>query len=436
MNPLCFVIMPFGKKKDKNGKEIDFDAIYQQLILPAIEEAKMEAVRADEEMVGGFIHKPMFERLLLCDYAIADLTTANANVFYELGVRHTAKPFSTLSLFVKDCLLPFDVSSLRSYPYSLDAKRQLDQVEQDRAYIVKWLNQARNPVKDSPLFQLFDEMKPHVIDVGKSDVFRERVEHSLAVTKKLRKFRETKDLKALVAFENEQNLEGLESGVLVEMFTVYRALEAWGNMVALVKKMPPYLQQSLRIREQLAFALNRAGEDVEAEEIFLELLKEYGENSETLGLLGRIYKDRWKKETNPIVKKSWLKKSIDTYVQGFKADPRDAYPGVNAITLMLTLEEEDPRLKELLPVVLFATKQRLENANPDYWDYATLMELEIASHHKEEALEALTSALPLVTEDWMKKTTFDTVVMLRDKWLAKGEDVVWLDEIVEGLSDG
>ena len=62
---------------------IDFDSIYQDLIAPAINEAEFEPLRADEEMTGGIIHKPMFERLILCEYAVADLTTANANVFYE-----------------------------------------------------------------------------------------------------------------------------------------------------------------------------------------------------------------------------------------------------------------------------------------------------------------------------------------------------------------
>eukprot|EP01031_Cornospumella_fuschlensis_P049371 gene49371-60437_t len=33
-------------------------------------------------MTGGLIHKPMYERLILCEFAVADLTTANANVFY------------------------------------------------------------------------------------------------------------------------------------------------------------------------------------------------------------------------------------------------------------------------------------------------------------------------------------------------------------------
>jgi hypothetical protein len=48
----------------------------------------METLRADDEMAGRIIHKPMFERLILCEYAVADPTTANANVFYELGIRH------------------------------------------------------------------------------------------------------------------------------------------------------------------------------------------------------------------------------------------------------------------------------------------------------------------------------------------------------------
>ncbi|MGD2114277.1 MAG: hypothetical protein PVG07_04435, partial [Acidobacteriota bacterium] len=85
--PLCFVLMPFGEKPDAAGAVIDFDAVYEELIRPAVEAAGLEPLRADEERVGGIIHKPMFERLVLCDYAVADLTTANANVFYELGVR-------------------------------------------------------------------------------------------------------------------------------------------------------------------------------------------------------------------------------------------------------------------------------------------------------------------------------------------------------------
>src|SRR5918994_329584 len=118
--PLCFVLMPFGKKPSNAGFMIDFDAIYQGLIAPAINESGLELLRADEEMTGGIIHKPMFERLILCEYAVADLTTANPNVFYELGVRHAVRPWSTVLLFAKDSgQLPFDVAPLRAMAYQL-----------------------------------------------------------------------------------------------------------------------------------------------------------------------------------------------------------------------------------------------------------------------------------------------------------------------------
>ncbi len=434
MKPLCFILMPYTKKKDENGKEIDFDAIYQDLILPAVENAGMEAVRADEEMVGGFIHKPMYERLLLCDYAIADLTTANANVFYELGVRHAARPHHTLSIFASDTSLPFDVRPLRSYPYSLDDSRNLDALEADKAGITKWLLDAKTkPKTDSPLFQFFDELTPQYISHEKTDIFRERVEYSLQAKKELARLREAKDLKGIRAFEDSLNFEGTEGGVLIDIYLSYRALDAWDEMIALEAKMPEYLQKSLLVREQLGFALNRIGRSKEAERVLLDAIEIYGNSSETLGLLGRVYKDKWKDEASPIHKESWLLKAIDTYVVGFETDIRDAYPGVNAITLMSSLDTPDDRLEELLPVVLFATKQRIAQSSPDYWDYATLMELEVIAHHPTEAKKALIKALPLATEDWMKKTTLDTMVMLRDKWREEGEDVAWLDEIVEGL---
>ena len=70
-HPYCFVLMPFGQKSDAAGSTVDFDAVYRQLIHPAIVDAEMEPIRADEEVTGGIIHKPMHERLISCDYAVA-----------------------------------------------------------------------------------------------------------------------------------------------------------------------------------------------------------------------------------------------------------------------------------------------------------------------------------------------------------------------------
>jgi hypothetical protein len=94
--------MPFGEKPNAAGSAIDFDAVYSNLIAPAIAEAGLEPIRADHGAVGGLIHKPVYERLVLCEYAVVDLTIANADVFYALGLRHAARPCSTVLLFSKD----------------------------------------------------------------------------------------------------------------------------------------------------------------------------------------------------------------------------------------------------------------------------------------------------------------------------------------------
>jgi hypothetical protein len=71
--------MPFGKKMDAAGRVTNFDSVYEKIIAPAVARAGLEPIRADDERIGGTIHKPMFERLMLCHYAVVDITGANPN---------------------------------------------------------------------------------------------------------------------------------------------------------------------------------------------------------------------------------------------------------------------------------------------------------------------------------------------------------------------
>jgi len=121
LQALCFVDMPFEKKQDPStGVEIDFDQVYNDAIKPAILAAGLDAIRGDEERTGGIIHAPMFARLLLSEYVVADLTLANPNVFYELGIRHAARPFTTVPIFANIHPLPFDVAMVRAIGYTLE----------------------------------------------------------------------------------------------------------------------------------------------------------------------------------------------------------------------------------------------------------------------------------------------------------------------------
>ena len=293
--PLCFVLMPFGQKPGLGGQLIDFDAIYAQVIAPAIDQAGLEAIRADEETAGGIIHKPMFERLVLCDFAIADLTTANANVFYELGVRHAAKPRTTVLMVALDQgRLPFDVGPLRALPYKIGADGKAADPPTAAAALAKLLEAAQaNPDKDSPLYQLLEDY-PNIAH-EKTDVFRRQVAYAADIKAKLLQARAASDPnKAIHDVEATLgSLRSVEAGVVVDLMLSYRGAEAWADMVRVIDAADPALAATILMREQKAMALNRLGRRAEAEVLLLDLLKQRGPSSETLGILGRVYKDQW-----------------------------------------------------------------------------------------------------------------------------------------------
>jgi hypothetical protein len=77
-------------------KTFNLDKTYLNIIKPAALAAGLECVRADEIEHSGNINVPMYERLLKADVVVADVSTYNCNAFYELGVRHALRPYTTI----------------------------------------------------------------------------------------------------------------------------------------------------------------------------------------------------------------------------------------------------------------------------------------------------------------------------------------------------
>jgi hypothetical protein len=429
--------MPFGSKPDANGTLVDFDAVYRDLIAPAIQAAGLRPIRADEEMSSGIIHKPMFERLLLCEYAVADLTTANANVFYELGVRHAYRPWSTVLLFAEGGRLPFDVAMLRALPYRLAGGKPTE-VEATRAVLASRLRAAKAGDKDSPVFELLEWLpSPGPVAHTKTDTFREQVEYSIEAKERLAAARKDGVERLRELQRTFEPVEHCEAGVVIDLFLSYRAVKAWTDMIALVEQMPVPLRQSVMVREQLGFALNRAGRGEEAEAVLLELIGSRGPSSETYGILGRVYKDRWEtslKEGARLEAKGILQKAIDAYLRGFEADWRDAFPGINAVTLMELREPPDPRSEALVPVVRYAVERKIASGKPDYWDYATRLELAVLARDQAAAETALADALAAVREVWEPETTARNLRLIREARERRGDALTWARELEDELA--
>ncbi|HJS63708.1 MAG TPA: TRAFs-binding domain-containing protein [Nitrososphaeraceae archaeon] len=447
--------MPFGKKADNGGLLIDFDSVYNNLIFPAIEEAGLKPIRADEEKVGGVIHKPMFERLILCEYAVVDLTTANPNVFYELGVRHAVRPYSTVLLFAEGTKqLPFDIAPLHAIPYKLDSysgKPDQQANNKSKEILKRRLIEAQNPNTDSPIFQLVEGF-PDIQHI-KTDVFRERVNYSEELKKQLAQIRREKNIIDLRNFVlSLKDIKNQEAGVIIDIFLSYRALakkkEEWEEMAEFVTLMPEPLYSTTLVQEQYAFALNRAGHSEEAERILLSLIEKKGPSSETYGILGRVYKDRWEKEYNKeerqkgndkdnnesyYLSDAYLDQAIDAYLKGFESDWRDTYPGINAVTLMEIKKNPDPKIMDLIPVVKYSVERKITKGKPDYWDYATLLELAILAKNKETSFNFLSKALSHLRERWEGETTLRNLRTIRKAREKRNELVPWTKKIEEAI---
>ena len=434
--PLCFVLMPFGKKPDASGMVIDFEAVYQDLIVPAVAIADMDPLRANEEMAAGIIHKPLFERLIFCDYAIADLTTANANVFYELGVRHAVRPWSTILLFSKGgSQLPFDVAPLRALPYVLGADGRPAEIDATCGVIADRLHEARQAGTDSPIYQLVDNYPD--IDHTKTDVFREQVHYSSETKTRLATARK-EGIDKLREIENDlAPIRDQESGVVIDLFLSYRAVKAWDDMISLVGNMHVPLATTVMVREQQAFALNRAGRSEEAEIVLLDLIEQRGPSSETYGILGRIYKDRWytaQQAGQTILADGLIQKAIKAYLRGFETDWRDAYPGINVATLMELKDPPDDRRHKIIPVVTYAVERRIAAGKPDYWDHATLLELAVLGGDETAANKALANAAAVVREQWEPETTAQNLWLIREARERRKQDLPWMIQIEDALA--
>jgi hypothetical protein len=141
----CFVIMPFAQAHRKT---------YDRAIKPAVAlaadgcKAALRCRRADDELGSSSILKEIVQSIHRARVIIADLTDNNPNVFYELGIAHTAG-YKTIMLSRQENKLPFDLQAYKVIYYDEDKLSELRiKLAQAIADLVMGRYQASNPVQD------------------------------------------------------------------------------------------------------------------------------------------------------------------------------------------------------------------------------------------------------------------------------------------------
>ena len=150
-----FIVRPFGKKGG-----VDFDRIENELIRPAMQQAGLTGGTTGEFLQQGNIRADMFEQLLIADLVIADISIHNANVFYELGIRHALRDKRTFLIKSNESEslasdVPFDLKADRYLAY--EAKNPSGAVDILSAALKFTLDSQKC---DSPIYQLLPGLKP------------------------------------------------------------------------------------------------------------------------------------------------------------------------------------------------------------------------------------------------------------------------------------
>ena len=241
---------------------------------------------------------------------------------------------------------------------------------------------------------------------------------------------------------------------LMAIYLGFREKKAYQKMLDLYARLPHELQNATVVLEQLALAYNRLAEASEKagqkgtasvlrkEALHIaDLISKHEISSETFGIKGRIHKgqyDAYIEAGEKLKADAALVKAIETYEQGLITDPRDYYPGVNAITLRVIsgTADDEARLNRIIPVVRFAIERASEPEDDyeKYWLVATQLEVACAERDWNAARKHLLALIPISCQTWMRETTIENLKLQKRARSGEEETFNNLDEYIHELS--
>ncbi len=175
--PLAFVIMPFGD---------DFEPIYERFIKPVLSTSGFEVKRADDIESQQNILRDIVESIDSSFLVVADLSTTNPNVFYELGLAHASrKPVILITQSIEE--VPFDLRSYRLLEYSV----HFDKIDIAKEALCNYARGALNgsigfgsPVTDfRPDRMIVDQEPNRSVDTNPVEDDRGYLDHLIAINK-------------------------------------------------------------------------------------------------------------------------------------------------------------------------------------------------------------------------------------------------------------
>ena len=441
--PHAFVAMPFGSKLGPDGQTIDFNRVYEEYIKPALEAARLEPFRADEETRAGDIRTDMFQELLIADLVVADLTLNNPNVWYELGVRHALRARGVIIVCGGQVTTAFDLYTDRKLRYSIkDGGPDPATLENDRlllAAMVQATMESWHGRKVSPVYQLLPNLQEpdwKTLRIGDVREFWERYdawEDRVTLARKANKIGDVlvlADEAPVAAFRAEAWIRAGETLRKAEHF--HFALEQLERGLAIDPTHLKGLREKGICLQRLACAGSPGHSLDRARQHYQNVLALYPNDPETWALLGRVDKDAWvdawrhvgatpdQKREEAAYEDALLRAAIASYNQGYRKNPGHYYSGINALTLMhlyrhLTGDGRyDHEMVTMAGAVHFAAECE-QDKKQLFWAKATQGDLDVLVGTTETVKAAYKEAIVENDKDWFAlNSSRAQLLLLRD----------------------
>jgi hypothetical protein len=312
----CFVIMGFGEKTDFQSnpqRVLNLNRTYEDIIKPVVKAAGHTCVRADEIIHSTVIDKPMYDNLLSADLVIADLSTANVNAVYELGVRHALRPQRTIVLAEKNFSFPFDLNHLSILKYEhLGKEIGFTEVMRVRDALRDKITTLMDSKEvDSPVFLFIPALQAASLS--------------------------TATVMAAAPAPPAPSSAPTDQKSFAELLVNFRAArdavkeaDDWALPLALLKRLKtmqpddPYILQQLALVTYKFQQPDKKTSLINAKNILNALAPQTSSDAETVGLWGAIHKRLWGATQN----REDLDESVKAYARGYYIK-NDYYNGIN-----------------------------------------------------------------------------------------------------------
>jgi hypothetical protein len=406
----CFVVMGFGEKTDFQSspqRVLNLNKTYEYIIKPAVEEAGLECIRADEIIHATVIDKPMYEQLLEADVVVADLSTSNANAIYELGVRHALRPHATIVMAESNFKFPFDLSHLTILMYEhLGKEIGYGEVVRVKAELKRKIAHLLDrPEVDSPVFLFLPALAERHAE--KEVLLKTPIPAPAAAPVSEESFAELMERFRRAKSEAKSRADWLNAIDLL-------------NTLQKMQPNDPYIIQQMALATYKSQMPDRIRALRQAKDILMPLAPSTSSDAETVGLWGAVHKRLWEEGKE----KADLDEAIRAYERGYFFK-NDHYNGINFAFLLdvrASLSAGDDavadrvRAKRIRAEILDLCNRSLDGgalpSDEAFWVLATKVEA-LVGLRAPDAEPELAAAVAKAPQPWMAQTMLNQIDKLK-----------------------